>query len=221
MIEMDWKKLAIMFLFIIFLQCGLYFGLGYYHYTHKVTVVENKTFVQYMFNITGKSTEHIKIYDVMVLEKSDEERVRRALMLAPNAYGFNFIEPNESRYYLDTNGVPFPNENETFMVIVAHGENYPNADCAGYTMYNSERVVVLVKESYPDMIIMNMIVHECTHNLEGDENTIDKLYIYESEVNYWGTQQWYFTDRELSGNGMSGMFSLMVIDNYMITNPKY
>jgi hypothetical protein len=209
------------FLILIIFQCCCYASLGYYHYTHKVTVVENKTFIEYVFNISDSDSEHIKVYDVMVLEGVDEERVRRALMLSPNAYGYNFIEPNISRYHFDTNGVPFPNDNETFLIIVGDAEDYPRADCGGYTYFGSERIVVLVKDSYPDMIVMNMIVHECTHNLEGEVNTIDRMYIYESTVKYWGMTQWYLSGSKLSDHGVSGMANLWVIDNYMLDHPKY
>lgn len=217
---MDWRKIAVAFLILIIFQCAAYVGLGYYHYTHKTTIITNTTFTQFFFEINGSDSEHIKVYDVMVLDGVDEKQVRRALLLAPNAFGYRIVEDNSSRYSPDVNGVPFPNDTEKFLILFIDGERYPKCPAAAFTVLESERITVLVKDNYPDVLIMNIIVHECCHNIEGQRNTVDYYYVYENEMKYWGFKQWIVEKdgEDISSYGWGNIYNMWVIDEYMVDN---
>lgn len=166
--------------------------------------------------VTG-SVVHDQIYEVMILDETvDPALVRHAILLTPNVFGFVMVPEDTDWYYIDENGMPWPDED--FLVLFIDRENYPymiNNNLAGYTSSPSGRVVIGIGDNWTAMYIAEVLTHECTHNVEITKR-LDFGYLEENRrefsnwlwLNGYGTYPDGFT-------GWNGVYSVHVIDEYL------
>jgi hypothetical protein len=208
-VRVNWKGVSIFLLFALAVSCLV---LGYV-YTIGQQRVGNITYQK----IQGDKTEHLTTFEVMIEPGVDADKVYRALMLCPNAYGYTLVTYDEDRLMASPWYVPapFPKDNEDWLIVVADGDIY-EADVAGWTVQYTGRIVVLDLDEYPDIILASIITHECTHQFEkgrldfyNNNMGVYSLWIYDEWIGYYP---------KLGENGWKALYNLYILDEYLNTN---
>ncbi len=210
----NWKRISIILLFLLAVSV-LIIGYAYtindqtvYHVTYK--------------SITGDPTEHVQVYEVMVFPGVDAEQVNRSLMLCPNVFGYSVIPYDESRFFYTPDWwewecCPYPNDGETYLILVVDHDQYPGISAGAWTSSPDGRVIVFVRDNWPDMLLSDVITHECCHNIEGDVNIMDYQGVYWIQFSEWLENQWYVNDNGsgINANGMTRLYNDWAIDEIL------
>lgn len=134
------------------------------------------------YNVTyktldGDPTLHDQVYEVMIIDGVNRSYVEKALLLVPNEFGFVIVDEDPARYgpagWVDFPDVPFPNTDQTYLIVIANITKYQNCVhngdliARGWTVPPAGRTVVLMDEcTCPEIRLSEIIEHECAHNVE-------------------------------------------------------
>lgn len=171
MVEMRRVIVYAVILAALALLVGAYMGMIY-------AQDQNRIEYEVTYNVVeGDPTEHLMTFDVMVVSDGvDVEQVERAILMCPNVFGYTMVENDPSSYYYTSGsfwegygGIPFPNQGETYTILVVDREEYPDCQAAGVTIPPNGWITVIWEEGWSDMITANVITHECAHQIETDD----------------------------------------------------
>ena len=205
--RVDWKRVSVYLLFALAFSC-LFLGCVY-------TIGQQRPMGTVTYQkIQGDKSEHLTTFEVMIEPGVDADKVYRALMLCPNAYGYVIIPYDESRvepsqWYAPA---PFPKEGEDWLIVVADGDVYP-ADVGGWTIPYTGRIVVLDLDRYPDLILASIITHECTHQFEAGR--LDYYTNNLAAYRFWVNDEWLGFYPKMDENGWKALYNLYILDEYL------
>jgi len=204
--RIDWKRVCVYLVVILEFVC-LYIG-------YFAMIDQNRPGNATYKVVAGDHTEHLTTFEVMIEPGVDADKVYRALMLCPNAYGYVIIPYDESRLMASPwyAPAPFPKDGEDWLIVIADGEVYPS-DVGGWTVQYTGRIVVLDLDRYPDVILASIITHECTHQFESG-----RLDFYTANIaaySLWIHDEWIGVYPEMGENGWKSLYNLYILDEYL------
>ena len=233
MVEMKRIVVYAVILTALALLVGVYMGMIYAQDQHRVEYVSNNTTVYRVIHSTidGDPTIHEMVFEVMVVSDGvDEEQVNRALLMCPNVFGYTIIENDPGRYYFTVDegfwagygGIPFPNEDEDYLMLVVDREEYPECQVAGVTVEFTDyylpevdpygTITVVWDENWSDMTLTNVIYHECAHSIE-TAPVLDSPEM--GEFDQWLQDQQIGSYPSLTERGWIGLRNNWVVNEYL------